>query len=190
MGPILQGTLRGPLPQAERECAKAQFEIGQIYFYQLKDLPMANSAYQSVLNRYSDSFIAPTAHLMLARCLQGQDRVEEALVEYQKVAVTYTAAPLQQAMAHRDMANLLIEKKQDFTKAISHLKQAYLLCPLDEEATRLLQFIFSDIYRGFKLLDNSLHRANLFIAYQRYGAAGPDQVVGTGDDGVDVLAQF
>lgn len=137
----LEGALReysaliAVYPQVTSECAKAQFEIAQIYFHLFNDIPKAISAYKKVITDYPDSLSAPLAQLGVARSYRRQQDHANALAEYQKVIDNYPQSNKQHIEAYMDMADIA-EEQADINNALSYYKSAYLICPLDDTETK------------------------------------------------------
>lgn len=122
-------------PQITTECAKARFEIAQIYFHYLNDIPKAIAEYKKVITDYPDSLSAPMAQLGIARSYRRQQDHANALAEYQKVIDNYPQSNKQHIEAYMDMADIA-EEQADINNALSYYRSAYLICPLDDTETK------------------------------------------------------
>lgn len=181
------GNLIATYPQITSECAKAQFEMAQIYFYSLNDMQKATAEYKKLTTNYPDSSIAPLAQIALGRALRKQKDYAGALAEYQKVIDNYPQARKQQVEAYMDMGDMAKEQK-DLTQALSYYKKAYLACPFGD--TNAMQWVIDVTCETLRARDGTMASANQFLKYQKYGPQGEDKLSGSPDDLTNPMDAF
>ncbi len=158
-------------------CAKARFEIGQVYVHRIYDYDKAIINFRKVISCYPKCEVTPQAQRMIGYALWQMGKKEEALNEYSKVWNSYPQAKLEIAKAYWESGNLSFQqalsskiskdkKKAELTQALSFYKQAYLYCP--DEESELAEWIVDAIINSFKIIDGNRQRADDFIRYQRY----------------------
>jgi len=174
-------------PQVTSECSKAQFEIAQIYFYCLNDIPKAIVEYKKMVAKYPNSWLAPLAEISLGRAYRRQKDYTSALAEYQKIIDNYPDARKQRVEAYMDMGDIA-KDQGDISKAISNYKKAYLACPFGD--TETMQWTVDVICEALRTKDGSMASANQFLKYQKYGPPGEDKIAGTSDDLTNPLAAY
>lgn len=174
-------------PKITQECAKAQFEIAQIYFLDLNDLPKAIAEYKKLLKNYPDNSLAPLAQISISRALRKQKDFTNALAEYQIVIDNYPLTKKQHVEAYMDMGD--ISKEQgEITKALSYYKKAYFACPFGDVET--MQWTVDVICEALRAKDGTMATANQFLKYQKYGPQGEDKLLNTQDDLTNPLDGF
>lgn len=190
----------GMYPEAWGECAKAQFEIGQVYLYRLYDYEQALEAYQKVLSEYPECEITAEAQRMQAYTYSKLENNAKAHEEYQKVWVLYPKFKLEVAKAYWENGELFFkesmgdnitqkDKEAKLKESLSNYKNAYLYCPADD--VEVCEWIIDSIIRAFRFLDGNPERANAFIQYQRYSKVNDAGSLSTQQTEIyDPLADF
>jgi tetratricopeptide (TPR) repeat protein len=174
--------------EAWGECAKSQFEIGQVYLYKLNDYEKALEAYQNTLNNYPQCAVSAEAQRMVAYTYSKMSNNEKAKEEYSKVVTSYPKAKLEIAKAYWELGELLFKESTDdklsveaknekMKNALSSYKNAYLYCPADD--VEVSEWIIDSVIRTFKFLDGNADRADAFIRYQRYANTSDSGAIST-----------
>ncbi len=174
------------------ECARAQYEIAQIYLNCKHDPRVAGTEYNKAIS-YNDTQISPMSEIGIGRCYMALEDYQQAEAAFRRVLSGYPKALRQNYDAYMELGNLLMQQanvtdKAKIREALSNYKRAYQICPLEEPLR--LQYTVSMIHKALKDLDGSTARANRFIKYQKYGPPGDDGSTGTADDLTDPLAEF
>ncbi len=170
-------------------CAKARFEIGQVYVYRIYDYDKAIVNFRKVISDYPKCEVTAQAQRMIGYTLWQMRENEKAFIEYGKVWGNYPQAKLEIAKAYWESGNLSFQealknnifedkKVTKLTQALSFYKQAYLYCP-DEEA-ELAEWTVDAIVNSFKILDGNRQRADDFIRYQRYVLTSDNSLLSEG----------
>ena len=178
---------------APSECARAEYEISQIYLNCKHDPRMAITEYSKAIS-YNDTLISPMSEVGIGKAYTDLKDYPQAEAAFKRVIDGYPDALRQKYDAYMGLGYLSMiqsnssQDKAKVKEAISYYKKAYQACPVDNSS--LLQYTIAKIHESLRLMDNSMGRANRFIKYQKYGPAGEDGVIGTADDLTDPLAEF
>ena len=169
------------------DAAQAQFEMGQLYRNALEDYDLAAQCYQKVINTYPKNNLIPISYVMLGRTYRDKGDTAKAVAAWQKVLSDFPWADRQRVEAAIELGDLALSQN-NARQALSHYKQAYLVAPASD--LNLTNWVLDKIYTGFKHLDLSVVRANLFLKFQKFGPEGEDGVSQTADDLSNPLAEF
>ncbi len=105
-------------PSIATECAKAQFEIGQITLYSLNKPEEAAAEYRKVVENYPHDDIAPLCQLMVGRAYMKLGNMEQAGIELQRVIDNYPSAKAQIEEARADLKDISEGKGSSNTKGV------------------------------------------------------------------------
>lgn len=169
------------LTRPEWEQRATVYRYGE-HLGKLKQHDAAMAHYTAMISRV-DPRMQQDLALRNANILQGLERLDEALVAYEKVFTEHPSLPDSWFDAQRNIVEIL-RKQKKLDQAIAAEKICLDASP---DAHNVSQCVMR-IAQMLKEIDKDVQRANDFLAFQQFGPAGKDGQVGTADDVANPLA--